>query len=67
MMESIAIATAFVVVVVAGFAACVRLGMLVGLRIDRVIEARREDEPPAEPATGAAASQPRNREGRLGE
>jgi len=38
--EEMAVAAGFIVMAVAAFAVAVRLGMLVGLRLDRALEAR---------------------------
>jgi hypothetical protein len=39
-MDEMAVAAVFIVLAVAAFAASVRVGMLVGLRMDRALEAR---------------------------
>jgi hypothetical protein len=39
-MDEMAVAVVFIVLAVAAFAASVRVGMLVGLRLDRALEAR---------------------------
>lgn len=57
MMEAIAIAVAFVVLGVAAFVASVRLGILVGRRLDRALEARVASVAAEEPATADSTNQ----------
>ena len=43
-MEAVVLAAGFVVLAVGAFVASIRLGILLGRRIDRSIEARRREE-----------------------
>jgi Xaa-Pro aminopeptidase len=53
MIELVATAAVFVAVAVVAFVAAVRLGMLVGLRLDRALEARAAQDGSDEPVTSA--------------
>ena len=44
MIEVMAVATGFIVLAVAAFAVAVRVGMLLGLRLDRALDASASDE-----------------------
>lgn len=70
MIEIVGIAAGFVALAVVAFVAAVRLGMLVGLRLDRALEARastgRVDEVGASGFAPSPASQDQTPDGRRG-
>jgi hypothetical protein len=63
MIQTIALAVIFIALAAAAFVASVRLGMLLGLRLDRIIEARasggaQEELAPVDPAPSSAPQKP---------
>jgi hypothetical protein len=67
-MGAVALAVGLFVIACLAFVAAIQLGMLVGLRIDRLVETKRDGEAAPNPGDGGAeATQPRNQEGPLGE
>ena len=63
MMQIIGLAVVFIAMAAVAFVASVRLGMLVGLRLDRMLEARasdgaQEDLAPVDPAPSPAPQKP---------